>query len=139
MKLRPVQVCFVVSLFSLVFMACGQGALVTDPVAVTRAMFDAVNRGQSEKAAGYFSADAEIVTGFGQPTGSRKIEAFFKTTVIPMKTHAEIKDLKADGVNVTGVFLMKSSSDEFKNATPMKIIAVVLNGKISSMTWTLQK
>lgn len=121
-----------------VLTACTPSKPVTDPVAVTKAVFAAINNKQAETAAGYFAEDAQITTAFGQPAGITKILGFLKTTVIPYKMHLEIADISASGDNVTGTFTLK---DIAGNQTPtnMQVLAVVTNGKIESMTWTPKK
>jgi hypothetical protein len=119
--------------------SCGAAASNSDPIRVTKDLFDAINRGQAEKAANLFYDDGELVTGFGQPTGLKKIHDFLKLTVIAMKTRVEIKEMKEDGTNVRGIFIMKNISTEYRNPTAMQVIAVVENGKIKSMTWSPQK
>jgi ketosteroid isomerase-like protein len=120
----------------LLLTSCAQAPQATDPVSVTKALFTAINQGKADVAAGYFAEDAELVTGFGQPTGLTKIRDFMKLTVVPMKTRVEVKEVTADGTAVTGVFTMKNNTDVYRNATPMQVIGVVQNGKITSMTWT---
>ena len=131
-------VVLLVGSLSLAEIGCAASAPPKDPVAVTKAMFAAINNGKAETAANYFAEDAELITGFGQPTGHAKIKSFFQLTVIPLKTHIEVSELNGSAENVNGIFLMKSIN-EFREPISMKVIGVVVDGKIKSMTWTSNK
>jgi ketosteroid isomerase-like protein len=117
---------------------CSPAKPVTDPMDVTKAVFTAINNNQAEVAASYFADDAEFTAAFGQPTGKAKILGFFKTTVIPYKMHLEIAEVSAVGDDVTGTFTLKDISS-YKTETNMELTAVITNGKIKSMTWSLKK
>jgi hypothetical protein len=121
-----------------VLAACGPNVPVTDPVAITRALFDDINRGKAEVAAALFSEDGQLVTGFGQPTGPIKIKTFFQATVIPMKMHLEMKEINLSNGTVIGTFMLQDKG-EFKTPTLMEVNAVIQGGKIMSMTWSLKK
>jgi len=135
---RKLTIVLIVGSLLLTETGCESSAPPKDPAAVTKAMFTAINNGKAETAANFFAEDAELITGFGQPTGLSKIKSFFKLTVIPLKTHIEISELNSSAGNVTGIFIMKSTN-EFREPTSMKVIGVVIDGKIKSMTWTSNK
>jgi hypothetical protein len=125
-----------------ILVACSSSVQATDPVSVTRGFFDAINKGQGQKAANCFDEDGELIWAHGQPKGSKRLLEYMQKQLIPLKTRVEIKDLKADGENVTGTFTITSTylASEFPNGVPlMKVIAVVQSGKIKSMTWTTNK
>ena len=119
--------------------ACKPAGTVTDSISVIKAMFNAINKKQAETAANFFSEDGQLTTGFGQPTGIKKIRDFLQTSWIPLKSHFELKEINASDGTVTGIFTLQNTSDLFHNPTPMQLIAVVQNGKIKSMTWTTKK
>ena len=118
--------------------ACSPGKPITEPVAVTKAVFEAINSKHAEVAASYFAEDAEIITSFGQPVGNLKILNFFRITVIPYKMHLEITNMSISGDNVTGTFTLKDIS-AYKTPVNMEVLAVVSNGKIKSMSWSPKK
>ena len=120
------------------FVACSPAKPITDPVGVTKAVFDAINNKQAEKAGSYFAEDAEFVAAFGQPVGNAKILNFLKTTVIPYKMHIEITDISDNNGTVTGSFTLKDIS-AYQTPTNMQVTAVIADGKIKSMTWSPKK
>jgi hypothetical protein len=118
--------------------ACSPAKPITDPVGVTKAVFDAINNKQAERAATYFAEDAEFVAAFGQPVGNAKILSFLKTTVIPYKMNVEITDISKSNGTVTGTFTLKDIS-AYQTPTNMQVTAVVTDGKVKSMTWSPKK
>ena len=68
-------------------------------------------------------------------------------TVVPLKTRVEIKELKVDGENVTGIFFISNNDIGNNSLTTlgtktvisMKLSGVVQEGKIKTMTWTTNK
>jgi hypothetical protein len=134
-------------LLLLMLVACAPAPKATDPVSVTKVLFDDINKGRAEAATNCFAADGELVTAFGQPRGAEKLRTFFKMGLIPMKTKVEIKELEADGENVKGIFeirnadLGNNSEETLGNTAPisMKLAGVVQEGKIKSMTWGTNK
>ena len=139
---RYLCVLSLVSAALLLLASCAPTLQSTDPVSVTKALFIAINQGKAEKAANFFAKDGELITAFGQPQGAAKIQSFFKVTVIPLKTKVEIKELKADGVNVTGTFAMtnnntgnNSEKNPGEKVPIMKLSGIVQDGKITTMTW----
>jgi hypothetical protein len=135
---RAPRLVFLCGLIFAVFASCGPSAPPTDPIAITRALFDDINRGKVESAASLFSEDGELVTGFGQPTGQSKIKSFFLATVIPMKMHLEMKEVNLSNGSVIGTFLLQDKG-EFKTPTMMVVNAAVQAGRITSMTWSVKK
>lgn len=125
--------------FLLFAASCAPRAVPTDPVSVTRAVFEAINKGHAETAVSFFAPDAQWITAFGQPSGTQKILGALRDGWIPMKTRLEIKEIQASGDNVTGVFTVQNVSDEFRNPTPLALSAVIQDGKIKTMTWTTKK
>jgi len=119
--------------------ACTPRQQPTDPASVTRALFNAINQGKAEVAANCFAKDGEFIAAFGQPKGAEKIQGFFKMTMIPLKARVEIKELKADGENVTGIFSFSSTNLGHDAPLPMEVIGVVQEGKIKTMTWSTRK
>jgi hypothetical protein len=139
MTLKVATVVFVAAaVLSVVLSACGSNAPLTDPVAVTRALFDYINRGKAEAAAGLFADDGELVTGFGQPKGQNKIKTFFQTTVIPLKVHLEVKEINLSNGTMLGTFMMQDVS-AFKTPTLMEVKAAIQDGRVKSMTWSVKK
>jgi hypothetical protein len=106
----------------------------TDPVAVIRATFDAINAGQPDKAASFFADDAEWTSAFRQATGAYTIHEMLRLTTIPMKTRLEIRTINADGSSVNGVIYMVSSTEP--TGLYLRLVATVKEGKIQSMSWT---
>jgi hypothetical protein len=129
---------FAVCLILALFASCGANVPVTDPIAITKSLFDNINKGKAEAAATLFSEDGELVTGFGQPTGQTKIKGFFQATVIPLKMHLEMKEINISNGTVIGAFVIQDKG-EFKTPTLMEVNAVVQTGKIKSMTWSVKK
>jgi len=133
---------FVGVIFLLFLIACAPSVKATDPASVTKSLFDAINKGQAEAAASYFAEDGEFIWSFGQPKGVQKILNYFKTNLIPLKTHVELQDLKVDGDNLTGTFKITSTwfKSAFPNGAPLyKVSGVVQGGKIKSMMWSSVK
>jgi len=122
--------------------ACGPKQS-TDPSSIAKGVFDSINAGKAEAAASYFGQDAEFVCPWGQPTGVTMIESFFKTNLIPLKTHVDVQELKVEGTSLTGRF--KINSVWLKNTFPKEVplnfmvIGTIQTGKITSMTWTAAK
>jgi hypothetical protein len=116
--------------------ACSPAPQATDPASVTKALFSAINQGKAEVAANSFAKDGEFITAFGQPRGAEKIQAFFKMTLIPLKARVDVKEVKADGENVTGIFTFSSTNLGKDAPIPMKLSGIVQEGKIKTMTWS---
>ena len=116
--------------FSLIVLisGCGQAPRPQDPIGVIRAQIEAVNKGQAEIAASFFSDDAQIVAPIGQAKGKEKIRAFMMN-LIKVKEHEEIIDLAVDGTNVTGTIDIKDTL--VAKPIRMTLKAKVLNGKIT--------
>ena len=141
-KLISVRAALTVLILSQIVIACTPKQ-ATDPASIAKGVFDAINAGKAEAGAGYFAQDAEFVCPWGQPTGATKIGTFFKTNLIPLKTHIDIQELKVEGNNLTGTFKINSVwlKNAFPNEVPLNfmVIGTIQNEKITSMTWTAAK
>jgi limonene-1,2-epoxide hydrolase len=133
---KYIRVLVVLSVALLAFIACSPQP--TDPVSVTEAFFTAINQGKAEAAVNCFAKDGELISVFGQPKGIDSLRNYFQKSLIPLKTKLDVVDLKADGENVTGTFIIANS--ETNNVRVLlKLVGVVQAGKIKTMTWTTNK
>ena len=121
-----------VLLLTLLLFSCTQ-AQATDPASVMKALFNAVNQGKADVATNYFAKDAAIISPWGQPSGTKGIHDWFAVGIIPMKTQLKIGEFSVDGVNLAGTFKI---TDVGFHDEPFKVMAVIQDGKIKSMTWT---
>jgi hypothetical protein len=125
-----------VSAAVLLLIGCAPAPQATDPASIAKGLFDAINNGRAEAAANYFARDGELITAVGQPKGAEKILFFLKMTLVPLKARVEMKEVKADGENVTGRFTFASTNLGKDAPIPMKLSGVVQAGKIKTMTWS---
>jgi hypothetical protein len=116
----------------LLLFGCGQSPQPRDPVGVIQAEIQAINRGQADVAAGYFAENGQIISAWGQPTGKDKVKSFISTTLIKLKSHAEVNALASDGSKVTGTITWSTPYEKFP---PFGLKAVVQDGKIASIEW----
>ena len=118
--------------------ACVPDAQSKDPAAITKAVLENINKGRADAAASMFAEDAEFISGMGQPKGTTKIRNFFALNLIALKTRIETNEMTADGPNVIGTFTIQSPHF-LPVPTLMQVVAVVVDGKIRSMTWSAPK
>ncbi len=136
MTKRPIiLVLLFASFFPAHLLADDTVAQATDPIAIVNGLFDTINNVQAEKATSYFADDGQLITAWGQPKGIKKLLGFFTNTMFPLKTQLKVIELNASGVNVTGIFAIKDSGG-FTNWGLLKVVSIVQDGKIKSMTWT---
>jgi hypothetical protein len=119
-------------------LTCVPTAQSKDPAAVTKAVLENINKGRADAAASMFAEDAEFISTLGQPVGVKKIRIFFALSLIALKTRIETHEITANGPNVTGTFTIQSAHF-IPVPTLMEVIAVVVDGKVKSMTWTTPK
>ena len=68
----------VLSVALLLLIGCAPTPQATDPVSVTKALFNAINQGKAAAAANCFAKDGEFITAMGQPKGAEKLQFFSK-------------------------------------------------------------
>jgi hypothetical protein len=121
-----------------ILLGCSPSVPPHDPLAVVKAEIAAVNAGHTDTAASLFADDAQIVTGFGQPSGKEKIHSFLYN-LIKLKEHDDIVLLTSDGANVTGNLKIwnqnvgnNEADIQSKASLDVTLKAVVQDGKIVS-------
>ena len=130
--MKSARLVFVCLFLLPLLLGCGNAQKPRDPVGVIQEEIKAINNAHADSAAGYFSDEGQIVCAWGQPKGKDKVKSFIATTLIKMKSHAELVDLMADGVNVTGTIVWSNPYEKFP---PFALKAIVQDGKISRIEW----
>jgi hypothetical protein len=110
----------------------------SDPEAVARAVYEAMNAGDVETALSYYSDDAVLSLGaFGSYSGKEALRAQFEHEV-SLNASWELSDFQVEGDTVT--FKSRYTSDDMRalGVTLEGTEAITIqDGKITTDTWTV--